>query len=470
MSSLPPARPALTARILYRLRPGVTEKFLVQPSEALVGREPGLAVTVPVDGVSRRHARITFDGKSYWIENLSPAGTFLNGTLVVWERLAHLDVITLGKKVDLVFLLRPEEEGATTTEGIVRAALVPEEGADAAPYEIAPGEILIGRSSANNVVAESSGAVSKVHARIERTPQQLVLRDLGSSNGTFVNGERVMTALLRDGDVIGLANVVSYRVIVERGQVVATPGSGRPAEAPFPVVDDRGDFSPEWKTRYDWDSSEIRGIAAMQARLIAEDGERMRARAKKEGAPVPTDKRPTTPTPKLKVPGQTPAKPAAPKVSRSAATAAVPVVPVEPRPAAPPEPAAPRPAPPAPPPPAAPEPGAPAPVARPDITELRLVGPAGELAVTQPGEYVLGRAKDAPLRVDNPTVSRRHALVVMTADREFFLENTGGVNGTNLNGVNVDARTPLRDGDRVGIGDVELLVRLLAAEPPRPGT
>jgi pSer/pThr/pTyr-binding forkhead associated (FHA) protein len=159
MSSLPPTIPALTARILCRLRPGVTEKFLVQPAEALVGREPGLAVTVPVDGVSRRHARITFDGKSYWIENLSPAGTFLNGTLVVSERLAHLDVITLGKKVDLLFLLRPEEQGATTTEGIVRAALVPE-GPDAAPYEIAPGEILIGRSSANNFVVESSGAVS----------------------------------------------------------------------------------------------------------------------------------------------------------------------------------------------------------------------------------------------------------------------------------------------------------------------
>ena len=282
MSSLPPPVPPLKARLLCRLRPGLTERFVVPNSGVVLGREPGLAVTVPLDGVSRRHARITFDGKSYSIENLSPAGTFLNGSLVVRERLAHLDVITLGKKVDLLFLLRPEEESTATTEGIVRAALLAE-GADAVPYEISPGEILIGRSSANNVVAEASGAVSKIHARIERTPQQLVLRDLGSSNGTYVNGERVMTALLRDGDVIGLANVITYRVIIQRGAVMTAIAAGTSApEAAAGEAGERTEFSPEWKTRYDWDASEIKAIAALQAQLIAEDEARKQAKVKKE--------------------------------------------------------------------------------------------------------------------------------------------------------------------------------------------
>ena len=417
MSSLPPAVPALTAGLVGRIRPGFTDRFRVPPSEAVVGREPGLAVTVPLDGVSRRHARITFDGKSYWIENLSPAGTFLNGILVVRERLAHLDVITLGKKVDLLFLLRPEEQDTATTEGIVGAALVPE-GADAVPYEIVPGEILIGRSSANNVVAEESGAVSKVHARIERTLQQLILRDLNSSNGTYVNGERVMIALLRDGDVIALANIVQYRVIIQRGAVPAATSAGTSApEAPAAELDTRAQFSPEWKTRYDWDSGEIRDIAALQARIIAADGERKRAKAKKE---APTEKVPVVAEPKPA--GSGAAKPGlAPKAKAPAPAAA----------------------------------GVDAPVA-----ELRLTGPAGDLVVTQPGEYNLGRAKDAPLRVDNPTVSRRHALIVITEDRKAFLEHSGGANGTRLNGANVAKRTRLGDGDRIGIGDVELLVRL----------
>jgi len=439
MSSLPPAVPALTARLVGRIRPGFTDRFRVPPSEVLVGREPGLAVTVPLDGVSRRHARITFDGKSWWIENLSPAGTFLNGILVVRERLAHLDVITLGKKVDLLFLLRPEEQDTTTTEGIVGAALVPE-GADAVPYEIVPGEILIGRSSANNVVAEESGAVSKVHARIERTPQQLILRDLNSSNGTYVNGERVMIALLRDGDEIALANVVHYRVIIQRGAVLSATSAGMSArEAPAAQLDTRAQFSPEWKTRYDWDSGEIRDIAALQARIIAADGERKRAKAKKE---APTEKVAVVAAPKPAgrggvKPGLAPRAAAVPaaKDHASAAQAAADALAAQG--------AAPAAA------------GVDAPVA-----ELRLTGPAGDLVVTQPGEYNLGRAKDAPLRVDNPTVSRRHALIVMTEDRKAFLEHSGGANGTRLNGANVAKRTRLSDGDRVGIGDVELLVRL----------
>src|SRR5688572_32907851 len=146
MSSVPPPAPPLKARLVCRIRAGVTERFRIQGEESLVGREPGLAVTIPLDGVSRRHARIRFDGRSYWIENMSPAGTFLNGNQVARERLRHLDVVTLGKKVDLLFLLRDESQMPSTTEGILRAALLPEAGD---PVEIGAGEILIeiGRAS-----------------------------------------------------------------------------------------------------------------------------------------------------------------------------------------------------------------------------------------------------------------------------------------------------------------------------------
>jgi pSer/pThr/pTyr-binding forkhead associated (FHA) protein len=471
MSSIPSTDPALKARLLCRMRPGFTERFAVPASEAVVGREPGLAVTIPVDGVSRRHARIAFDGRSYWIENLSPAGTFLNGVLVAKERLAHLDVITLGKNVDLLFVLRPEDAVAATVDGIVRAALVPET-LDAVPYEIAPGEILMGRSTANNVVAEASGAVSKIHARIERTPQQLILRDLGSSNGTFVNGQRVMTALLVNGDVIALANVVQYRVIVERGAVTAPPTGAAAVEAPAPAeVETRMQFSPEWKTRYDWDSGEIKDIAALQAGLIAEDLERKRAKAKRE---APTEKAGALGAVKAAVVKAAAAKaPPAPPVPRPGRTEKVPVVTpavIAAADAAAADAAA-----------AAAKNDASAvkaaadalaaqaaKVARPRedkpprITAIRLSGPGGDLEVKEPGEYVLGRAKDAALRVDHPTISRRHALVVLSADGEAFLDDAGGANGTRLNGLLVQKRSRISDGDRISIGAVELTVRLTA--------
>jgi adenylate cyclase len=57
--------------------------------------------------------------------------------------------------------------------------------------------------------------VSKEHALIERVGKDFVLKDLGSSNGTFVNGRRVKELKLRDGDEIALG---SSRLIFHSGE------------------------------------------------------------------------------------------------------------------------------------------------------------------------------------------------------------------------------------------------------------
>jgi adenylate cyclase len=57
--------------------------------------------------------------------------------------------------------------------------------------------------------------VSKEHAVIERVGKEFVLKDLGSSNGTFVNGRRVKELKLRDGDEIALG---SSRLIFHSGE------------------------------------------------------------------------------------------------------------------------------------------------------------------------------------------------------------------------------------------------------------
>ena len=110
-----------------------------------------------------------------------------------------------------------------------------------------------------------------------------------------------------------------------------------------------------------------------------------------------------------------------------------------------------------------PVPAAPVPaVAKPSrIAEVRLVGEGFDLSLREPGAHELGRATDAPLRVNHPTVSRKHARVILADDRGIaYLQDAGGANGTRLNGKAIEKLAPLADGDRVGIGEVELKVVL----------
>jgi serine/threonine protein kinase len=64
---------------------------------------------------------------------------------------------------------------------------------------------LMGRASECRVVVKASD-VSKYHCQVLRDVGQVVVEDLGSANGTFVNGRRVRRARLHDGDELRLAD------------------------------------------------------------------------------------------------------------------------------------------------------------------------------------------------------------------------------------------------------------------------
>ncbi len=72
-------------------------------------------------------------------------------------------------------------------------------------YPLAPVKTTLGRHPENSIQL-TDREVSKEHAVIERMGAAWVLRDLGSSNGTFVNGRRVRELRLQDGDLIALGN------------------------------------------------------------------------------------------------------------------------------------------------------------------------------------------------------------------------------------------------------------------------
>src|SRR6266446_2886979 len=75
---------------------------------------------------------------------------------------------------------------------------------------------LIGRSEAAQLSLPNDRFFSRNHCMLEIAPPRCFLRDLGSTNGTFVNGKKVQQAFLKDGDVIqGGQTVLAIEVSVD---------------------------------------------------------------------------------------------------------------------------------------------------------------------------------------------------------------------------------------------------------------
>src|SRR5271165_6085606 len=81
--------------------------------------------------------------------------------------------------------------------------------------------IRVGRTSKSDFVLSADSHISGVHFAIELSETDCRIRDLNSSNGTLVNGQKITTAALQDGDTI-VAGETTLRATVETGE---TPGA-----------------------------------------------------------------------------------------------------------------------------------------------------------------------------------------------------------------------------------------------------
>lgn len=103
----------------------------------------------------------------------------------------------------------------------VRIVLEPVSHPDLAPIQIHDNLFAIGRAEAPFDVypPELAAELSRRHARIFCEHDAVYLADLGSTNGTSLNGVPLRTAIvpLRDGDVVGLGKALRYRVHLQQG-------------------------------------------------------------------------------------------------------------------------------------------------------------------------------------------------------------------------------------------------------------
>lgn len=99
------------------------ERFPIDQSEIILGRDPAADRQIDAPGISRRHARLYQQGDDYWLEDLgSTNGTFVNHKQISEQALNDGDVIRLGQTF-LRFSLHEKGDPAETR--VIKKTIIP---------------------------------------------------------------------------------------------------------------------------------------------------------------------------------------------------------------------------------------------------------------------------------------------------------------------------------------------------------
>jgi len=168
----------------------------------LIGREGNVDILLNGPEVSRKHARIVSMQGDYVLEDLGSAnGTSLDGQSVKAPT-------TLKNKSQI----RIADYTITVECGPQAHGPSPALVGQSAPVQnktfiLPQGELELGRVNGNALVIPDS-SISRQHAKVHVEPNKITIIDLGSSNGTKVNGENIDQKELQYGDTVQFGNVL----------------------------------------------------------------------------------------------------------------------------------------------------------------------------------------------------------------------------------------------------------------------
>ena len=211
-------------------------QYLTIGGVTVIGRGSDCDLTIDDATLSRRHAELSIDHGRLRVRDLGSAnGTSVNGERITERELNHGDELRFGAKA---FVVVAPEASSALTDDVTRVQGAGGDVADA-KTELLTGQYpkarlvdrsgllgedwtrevcgpcRVGRSPENDLVI-ADPSVSRAHALLTARGFRWHIEDLRSSNGVLVNGERVESAALRDGDVITIGRA-QFRFDCESG-------------------------------------------------------------------------------------------------------------------------------------------------------------------------------------------------------------------------------------------------------------
>jgi len=399
-----------------------------------IGRSAQADIQFDAPNLSRLHVEVIVDENGVRVVDLNSSnGSFLNGEKLMPQQAYQMkpgDLLRLGS-FEMTFEWeepeQPKEEPFVELPTSFRApepferTLLDEEASqpgfvlrftalDGEPVEkpLAPGDYVIGRADTCDIPLPI-GKVSRMHARLAVSDLGCTLEDLGSSNGTFYQGNRVEAhskVLLTAGSVftIGGCDIT-----------VAMRGAAMPAdEVDATRVDEIPKFArqeiPEPATQIDAVSGEgptqLDGLESQPTELDAGI----------EGAPTEIEG--------VGISGD-----------RTTLDAQPPMAPV-------------------------------GELSKGVLLKFRRERGVWDQVSLLPGDYVLGRSAEADISLPDEDISRRHLQLSIDAQAGCYVMDLGSANGTQLNGMPLQPRNrmPLAEGGLIKLGSYEIQVAPLTSE------
>ncbi len=196
-------------RSLARFYDGSSGKALhVRKAEVSIGRDPENDIVIGDDTVSRKHAVLLYKNGKFTLRDLdSSNGTYVNDEKITEAVISNGDMIRFGQATFKFQLPRSAGSGQRTAGSIEVKPVAWLTGEKGVKHPLRLGKNTIGREEDNTIVL-GDAAVSRHHAVLYVEKNAFTIQDLGSSNGTFVNGERMGAGRVRikPGDSVRFGN------------------------------------------------------------------------------------------------------------------------------------------------------------------------------------------------------------------------------------------------------------------------
>lgn len=194
----------------------IADRFTFDHGAYVIGRHESCDIVLPSSSVSRQHARIFVDNGRCYVEDLgSSNGVVVDGQRVIKQR----DLGTASQlRVGDFYLYLEYKRSEQGRQNVLQTLFISEESDGCKlvrindsfageEFSLSETENTIGRTD-DNFILLSDASISRHHARIIRASADYTVMDLGSSNGTKVNGKTLKTATtLKHGDRVQFGNV-----------------------------------------------------------------------------------------------------------------------------------------------------------------------------------------------------------------------------------------------------------------------